>query len=57
MKFVIGNECMACGRCFRKCPLGCIWPGEETYVIDAEACVQCGACRSVCPIGAIHEEE
>ena len=53
----IGTECIACGRCFRYCPLECIKPGDEKYEIDQEKCVQCGTCYSLCPINAIEKAE
>lgn len=53
--YVIGSECIACGRCFRNCPMECIYPGEEKYEIDQEKCVSCGTCRELCPISAILE--
>lgn len=49
----INQECIACGRCFRNCPIGCIVPGDEKYEIPQNQCVGCGTCQSVCPIGAI----
>lgn len=54
--YVIGKECIACGRCFKNCPVECIYPGEEKYEIRQEACVGCGTCQSVCPIGAVVEK-
>ena len=53
----INQECIACGRCFRNCPLRCIVPGNEKYEIDQEKCVQCGTCHSLCPINAIEKEK
>lgn len=51
--YTINQECIACGRCFRNCPVGCIVPGDEKYEIQQEQCVGCGTCQSVCPIGAV----
>ena len=55
--YIINQECIACGRCFRNCPLGCIYPGDEKYEINQEQCVQCGTCHELCPISAIEERE
>ncbi len=55
--YVIGTECIACGRCFRNCPLGCIEPGDEKYEIDQNQCVQCGTCFELCPLSAIEKTD
>ncbi len=53
----IGNECIACGRCFRNCPIEAIEPGDEKYEINQEQCIQCGTCFELCPLNAILETE
>ena len=53
----IGNECIACGRCFRNCPIEAIEPGDEKYEINQEQCIQCGTCFELCPLNAILEAE
>ena len=55
--YIIGKECIACGRCFRNCPIGSIVPGDEKYEIDQDQCVQCGTCFELCPINAIEETQ
>lgn len=51
----IGIECIACGRCFRNCPVEAIEPGDEKYEINQDQCIQCGTCFEMCPITAILE--
>ena len=53
----IGNECIACGRCFRNCPIECMEPGDEKYEINQDLCAQCGTCFELCPLNAILETE
>ena len=53
----IGNECIACGPCFRNCPIECIEPGDEKYEINQDLCAQCGTCFELCPLNAILETE
>lgn len=55
--YIIGKECIACGRCFRNCPIEAIVPGDEKYEIDQERCIQCGTCFELCPINAIEEAD
>lgn len=52
MAYVITDECISCGACEAECPVGCITPGDEKYVIDAAECIDCGTCLSVCPVEA-----
>ena len=53
MAHTINSDCIACGACENSCPVECIAPGDEIYVIDPDACIDCGACVGVCPVEAI----
>ena len=48
------EECKACGRCIKACPVEAI-TGEKkvVHVINQAKCVQCGSCRDVCPFDAV----
>lgn len=58
------TSCIACGRCARDCPVGCIYidrervPGRKgfrikTFVIDYTRCMFCGFCTENCPADCI----
>jgi len=53
------EKCMACGRCPDYCPVTCIIPGEDFYVIDEDECVECGVCLrdAGCPTEAFFMPE
>lgn len=53
------DKCTACGRCPDYCPVTCILPGEDYYVIDENECVECGVCLrdAGCPTGAFFMPE
>ena len=44
--YVIGDKCIACGRCALVCPESCIDIGVP-YIIDQSKCVLCGTCYNV----------
>ena len=52
----INEECIICGDCEAECPVSCISPGDDVYVIDQEVCIDCGACANVCPVDAPRPE-
>ena len=50
--FVIGPNCIGCGKCMRSCPQQCICAGSP-YQIAQEHCLHCGLCADTCPVHAI----
>ena len=52
MAYVITDDCISCGACESECPVSCITPGDDKYVIDPDECIECGACANVCPVDA-----
>lgn len=50
--FVIGPNCIGCGKCMRCCPQQCICAGSP-YQIAQEHCLHCGLCAETCPVHAI----
>lgn len=41
------SECVKCGECVRKCPVGAI-SAEMPWISDTTKCISCGRCISVC---------
>ncbi len=55
MAYKITDKCIQCGACAAECPVGCIAPGDDKYIIDPEQCIGCGTCAGVCPVEAPEE--
>lgn len=51
--YKITAKCVGCGVCESKCPVGCVVPLENRFVIRPENCIHCGNCLSVCGFGAV----
>lgn len=49
----ITDECVGCGACENKCPVGCIVPMGKQFAIRPVNCIHCGNCLSVCDFGAV----
>ena len=52
MAYKITDRCIQCGAYAAECPVGCITPGDDKYIIDSEQCIGCGTCAGVCPVEA-----
>ncbi len=52
MAYSISEECIACGECASKCPVGAIRGDDRGYTIDSGECTECGSCAEICPVAA-----
>jgi len=44
------KECIHCGLCVAKCPVGALSKGEDGKIFyDKEKCVECDTCIKICP--------
>lgn len=46
---VIEKNCIGCGHCAHKCPVGAITMDDKRPIVDTERCIGCGACENLCP--------
>lgn len=51
--FMVGPECIGCGKCLTVCPQKCIDVSKKPALIDQNVCLHCGNCVPVCPVHAI----
>ena len=58
------TSCIACERCAKDCPVGCIYIGKQraagrkgfqitSYTIDYGKCLFCAICTENCPVDCI----
>jgi len=58
MPWVKKEDCVGCGICVDKCPVGSITLRDGVASIDMTSCIHCGVCHSACPKGAVeHDSE
>ncbi len=47
----VGDDCIDCGKCARRCPMDAI-PGDAPRTTRYRECIACGTCAAVCPVDA-----
>ncbi len=47
------EQCIGCGKCYKKCSFAAIKELNNKYTIDVNHCDECGDCLIACPLGAI----
>lgn len=58
MPWIKEDDCVGCGICVRKCPVGAINMVNRIAAINDTTCIRCGICHEVCPRDAVrHDSE
>ncbi len=45
---VLEEECIGCGTCEERCPVGAVTVVDQVAVVDADRCIGCGVCTPTC---------
>ncbi len=56
--YIIGSNCISCGKCNRVCLAKAVdTNAANKYYIHFDKCTGCGACQEICPVGAISGDD
>lgn len=50
---VVADECIACGLCEERCPMGAIRMEGDVPVVNRDRCIGCGVCVGICNVAAV----
>jgi len=48
LAYVEADDCIGCGTCEERCPVGAISLVDDIAVVDEELCIGCGVCTPTC---------
>lgn len=50
---IMADECIGCGLCEERCPMGAIRMEADTAVVNRDRCIGCGVCVGSCNVDAV----